>query len=351
MSKAKTSKKQGVELGPDSDPKVLYTTYVKECKSIAIEPSNQLKAALTNEENANLGKQIIVVGTEEEKLGPGGCRAFVNAVVNQQVPFTAIKDIRLCRSNIKDAGAAALASLLSATATKKSIDTPSDPSAPQLLDWKLEYLELNNNDIGSEGARSLGRSLCVGMNRTLTTLVLDFNPLGSDGVAALCKGLSTNSTLQKLSLKHCNIDEVGGRPIGEMLSFKKSQLVSLDLTSNMIGGSGLIAFCDGLGANASLKTLRLGDNSISCQTDDDARALSSFADVLVKHPSLLAIDLLHNKIGTNGGKLLIPAVRDNKQITEFKVDAKMDDEVFKLLFRVSTTSKKKPSKGKKSKKK
>ena len=70
MSKAKTAKKQGVELGPDSDPKVLYTTYVKECKSIAIEPSNQLKAALTNEENANLGKQIIVVGTEEEKLGP-----------------------------------------------------------------------------------------------------------------------------------------------------------------------------------------------------------------------------------------------------------------------------------------
>ena len=105
--------------------------------------------------------------------------------------------------------------------------------------------------------------------------------------------------------------------------------------------------CAGLSENTSLKTFRLGDNSIG-QTDDDAEALEMFASVLVKHPSIIGIDLLHNTIGTRGGTLLLPAVRDNKQISEFKVDSKMDDELFKSLFKVSTSKK---SKGKKKKKK
>ncbi|KAL7542773.1 hypothetical protein ACHAXR_012385, partial [Thalassiosira sp. AJA248-18] len=176
--------------------------------------------------------------------------------------------------------------------------------------------------------------------------------LGSDGVTALCKGLSTNSTLKKLSLKHCNIDERGGKPIGEMLSFKRLGLISLDLTSNSIGPLGLIDICDGLNENTSLKTFRLGDNSVE-QTNDDAKALDMFAGVLAKHPSIMAVDFLHNKIGTGGGTRLLPAVHDNKQITEFKVDSRsMCDQLFQSLFRASTSKKKgKKGKGKKGKKK
>jgi len=197
---------------------------------------------------------------------------------------------------------------------------------------------------------ALGRSLCVGMNRTLSTLVLDFNrTLGSDGVAALCKGLSTSSTLKKLSLKHCNIDERGGKSIGGMLSFKRLTLSQLDVTSNSIGGLGLKDMCVGLSENTSVKTLRLGDNAIG-QTDNDVEALEMFASALVKHPSIIGVDLLHNTIGTVGGSLLLPAVRDNKRISEFKVDSTMDDELFKSLFKVSTAKKSKGKKKKKSKK-
>ena len=182
---------------------------------------------------------------------------------------------------------------------------------------------------------------------TQATLVLDFNrTLGSEGVIALCKGLRTNSTLKKLSLKHCNIDERGGTPIAEMLQFKRLALISLDVTSNSLGGIGLLDICEGLGCNSILKILRLADNSI-CQ--DDTTALEKFAGVLAKHPSLIAVDMLHNKIGTTGGQLLLPAIRDKTQITEFKVDSRMDDELFKSLFRASTASKKK--KGKKKAKK
>ena len=134
-----------------------------------------------------------------------------------------------------------------------------------------------------------------------------------------------------------------------MLTFKRSGLISLDLTSNSIGGLGLIDICSGLLENGSLKTLRLGDNSIG-QTDDDAKALEMFASVLAKHPSIMAVDLLHNDIGTDGGTLLLPAIRDNKQITEFKCDSRMDDTLFNSLFRVSTAKKSKGSKKKKKKK-
>lgn len=48
------------------------------------------------------------------------------------------------------------------------------------------------------------------MNKSLLSLVLDFNGnLGVDGIGALCKGLRTNSSLLKLSLRYCSIDGEG----------------------------------------------------------------------------------------------------------------------------------------------
>ena len=332
------------ELGPYSDPEILHKNYVKECAAIGIEAYSPVKDALTNVNNPNRGNQILILKQSKDDgncLGPDGCRALINAIIAQ--PFTAAKDIRIS-SNIKDSGAAALGKLLAATAKKPSIQ-PLDPSAM----WKIEYLELINNDIGRDGALALGRSLCVGMNGTLATLILDFNQtLGSDGLAALCKGLTTNSTLKKLSVRYCNIDERGGKPVGEILRYKRTGLISLDLTSNRLGCSGLRDISDGMVENTSLITLRLGDISVG-QSDDDAKALGLFAGVLVKHPTIVAIDIMHNHIGDKGGNLLLPAVTENSRITDFKVDSRMDSELFKTLFRVSAPPPKKRPKGKGSK--
>ncbi|KAL7437548.1 hypothetical protein ACHAXH_003179 [Discostella pseudostelligera] len=338
---AKRKGKEGaVVLEPGSDPQILYKNYVKECSAAGIEPFGQLKNALLNEENPNRGKQIILSQSPTEgglTLGPDGCRALMNAMIGR-VPFTAVQDIRIC-SKIEDGGAAAVGALLSATAKKKFVD-PNDRAAG-VENWKIEYLELINNEIGCVGALALGRSLCVGMNRTLTTLVLDFNKtLGSDGVEALCKGLKTNSTLKKLSLRYCGMDKRGGKAIADVLRFKKTALVFLDLSNNQLGGLGLFDMCDGLSENTSLKTLRLAENSIG-QTDDDAKALEKFAGVLVRHVSIIAVDLLYNHIGTHGGSLLLPAVTDNTGIIEFKVDPRMDNALFQSLFRVSMSSEKK----------
>lgn len=330
----------GADVGPYTDPDLLYKNYIKECAAIGIEQFGPVKDALTNEANPNRGKQIIVVTPGNgDCLGSGGVRALVNAIIAQ--PFTAVKDIRIS-SQLKDPGATAIGTLLSATAKKLVVNN--NGSAPPPPEWQLEYLELINNEIGRDGALALGRSLCVGMNKTLAALVLDFNPLGSNGLNALCKGLRTNSSLKRLSVRHCSIDEHSGKAVGEMLHFKKTALIAIDLSNNKLGCIGLCdMLSEGMDENTSLKTLRLADNSIG-QTDDDFKTLESFATLLMKHPSLIAVDLMHNRIGTKGGRILLPAVTENKRVTEFKVDSNMDNDVFKALFRVSAPPKKVKSK-------
>ena len=127
-------------------------------------------------------------------------------VLSTVEPFTSLKDLRIRSSNIQDTGALAVATFLRATAEVKTPKEASEEKAttaqPQ---WKLQYLDLSDNVIGHQGALQIGRSLEVGMNKTLSTLILDFNPLGSAGALSLCKGISTNSSLKVLSIRHCDI--------------------------------------------------------------------------------------------------------------------------------------------------
>lgn len=79
-------------------------------------------------------------------------------------------------------------------------------------------------------AMAIGQALSIGCNKSLLSLKLDYNPsLRSEGVAALCRGLRTNSTLKQLHLPYCNLDADAGAPLGEMLSYVKLQLAVLNL--------------------------------------------------------------------------------------------------------------------------
>ena len=109
------------------------------------------------------------------------------------IMYKQLQELRVWRSNIGDDGASSLAELLRLGGAE----------------IQLQYLELTDNNITASGAFALGRSLSCMMNRSLLTLSLDYNmSLKSEGVAALCMGLRTNSTLKKLSLQYCDICEV-----------------------------------------------------------------------------------------------------------------------------------------------
>lgn len=345
------------------DPSILHNTYVQACNSIGIKPYGF--------DTNDSGEQIIITGSskkENDRLSSGGCRALMKALSGKLVrgdvlstvePFTSLKDLRIRSSNIQDTGALAVATFLRATAEVKTPKEASEEKAttaqPQ---WKLQYLDLSDNVIGHQGALQIGRSLEVGMNKTLSTLILDFNPLGSAGALSLCKGISTNSSLKVLSIRHCDITNSteGDEPIFcAMLSFKRLALATLDLSSNRLEGKGLKEqLCSGLEQNSSLTTLRLADNNIR-QTDEDVAALEEFGKVLSRNSTLTDIDLNNNLIGSKGGKCLLHYVSENKHITTFKVsEIGMDTETYTALFRVSNVAKgkgKKKGKKKSSKKK
>lgn len=218
------------------DTATLYNNYAQVCQNIGIEPYNDLKQIVTT-----TGEQIIITGSDKLKLSSGGCRALMNAMTGKLEgatsvePFTSIKDLRIRSSSINDCGALAVSTFLRATAEVKQeevIKPDADVVSAVHPDWKLQFLDLSDNNIGPQGALYLGRALEVGMNKTVTTLILDFNALGSEGASALCKGIATNSSLQVLSLKHCSIDSMGGAPISAMLTFKRLALTSLDLSDN-----------------------------------------------------------------------------------------------------------------------
>ena len=61
----------------------------------------------------------------------------------------------------------------------------------------MHTLDLFDNKLGVPAMLALGKALSAGGNTTVKSLKLDYNPdIGSKGLAALCDGLMTNSTLE-----------------------------------------------------------------------------------------------------------------------------------------------------------
>jgi hypothetical protein len=82
------------------------------------------------------------------------------------------------------------------------------------------------------------------------------------GIAALCRGLRTNIALKQLHVQFCNITADGGVHLAELLANARSNLDTLNITGNRIGGIGLKSLCKGLMVNAKLETLIMADNMI-----------------------------------------------------------------------------------------
>jgi hypothetical protein len=82
------------------------------------------------------------------------------------------------------------------------------------------------------------------------------------GVAELCRGLRTNSTLKQLHLSYCGIDASGGDTLADVLANARSGLEVLNVNGNRLGGVGLQGLCRGLMVNTRLSKLMLADNQI-----------------------------------------------------------------------------------------
>eukprot|EP01038_Epipyxis_sp_PR26KG_P008306 gene8306-11237_t len=103
----------------------------------------------------------------------------------------------------------------------------------------LEYLSLEWNHLGSDGAAIIAQSL--DFNKSLTYLDLRNNSITNEGAIALANCLEFNSTLLTLDLRWNKIEDKG------LLSFKKSiternPSINLVITGNLISDSSLHEF-------------------------------------------------------------------------------------------------------------
>jgi len=334
---------------PGMNPDAFKSNYTKFCKLIAVPANQKVLDQLTDEEKleAFLKHNQLVVDDEHGALGPHGTRSLCTAIMGSGsgmngAPCKLVKSLRLWRSDVNDDGAACIAEVLRLGGAEVAIS----------------YLELLDNNVGVRGARSLGQALTYGQNRSLLTLKLDYNAsLGSEGVFALCQGLRTNSTLKQLHLPYCNIDEKGGPPLGEMLSYRQLTLNMLNLQGNHLGGAGLKGICDGLETNVALASLSVADNGIA-QTDEDIAALEALARLIMKPESVLAaVDMLYNRIGEKGGKAMLFIFNGGKEegkgapskVKQLLVDSTLPQQLFDHLCRIDAAGGGKKKKGKKKK--
>lgn len=205
------------------------------------------------------------------------------------------------------------------------------------FDEPLEIVGLayHSNDVGPSGCRGLARSMVK--SKFLAILELDFNPgIGDDGV----KGLTHYGhcpTLNRLSLKFCNIGDAGAATLGKWIAEDGCQLKELYLNGNRIGPEGATQFAEGLGKNKTLNRVELNDNIFGYDHD----AMNALHDGIQACPTLQYVNLLNNfEISDEIGEKFLELTRD-KPLGECVLSPKMNTAVFQNIKAISLTNKRK----------
>lgn len=268
--------------------------------------------------------QMAVAG---QPVGPVGAGALVTAVQCME-PILNVKKFTLYKCDVRDQGAFKLATLL-------------------FNQYGIEECELLENDIGWEGANSIGLSLKA--NMCLKSLSLDYNPLGDEGIAALADGLRWNCFLENLSVSYCGIGCYGAGALAQdVIANEYCKLTGLDLRGNELGPDGVAAIADSLKANLTLISLNLADTGMG----NSSVSREAVREALQKHPTLTSLDLNLNAIGVEGGQMLLDVLPRNTNITKCGVFERLGELYVKIQEQVdeNAKSKKKKKKGKKKKK-
>ena len=184
-------------------------------------------------------------------------------------------------------------------------------------------LNLDNNEIGVEGAKELAEALET--NTSLTTVILSNNGIGDRGAIALATALRANHTLKSLDLSNNGIGDRGANMLADALGTNDTlKIKSLNLGNNDIGDRGAIALAGALGTNKTLTTLNLTANDIG---EEGAIAL---ATALGTNKTLTSLELNNNnRISARISQVLAEALRKNILKIDMNIISSLSD--FKSL--------------------
>ena len=172
-----------------------------------------------------MSKKIVFAGENREgssasdKVSSVAVKQFGKALKEMCPFYCNVKALCFWRLPIEDDG------------VKGIVEFAAKPPKPDV--WEgLVNLELIECKLSSVSCDLLGEQLAN--NIALKSLILDFNPLGDEGVSLLAAGLRKNSKLATLKLAYCGITSASAQSLADGM-IKGSKIKVLDLKGNRLG--------------------------------------------------------------------------------------------------------------------
>lgn len=316
----------------DISTELMVPMYRKKCKDLKI-TSHPAVLALFNDalDNGEEVKNIFLseIGDDNTKALMMGLKEVKIGV--KKFGYVHATEINMVKCLIKDEGAKSICDYLTDNKTIKT-------------------LNLTYNLMQHEGAGYIGKLLFPGIGSPLETIILDYCPIGSLGVALLCNGFNTNAVLTSLSLGYCSIDSKGAEPLSEALCFINSALESLNLEGNFLKNEGVIALCPGLTIAKSLKEINLVRNEFG----EDRKVLDALTGPMSKNSKLRTYRLHDNGLNSQETVTkLMDIMKAFRNVSKITINDKLNKDNQKELKKLEKENKPKgkKKKGKKGKKK
>jgi hypothetical protein len=193
----------------------------------------------------------------------------------------------------------------------------------------------HSNNVGPCGCRAIARGMVA--SKCLAVLELDFNPGISDvGVESLVH-YGHCPTMNKISLRFCDIGDRGAEAIGRWIAREDCKIKEMLLNGNKIGPRGATGIGHGLGQNMSLVRLDLADNLFGY----DADCLDAIHDGIIGCPTIQCINMLnHFKCPEGMGQKFFELTRA-KPLGECLLSVKMDTFTFQNTRQLAMANKRK----------
>jgi hypothetical protein len=175
----------------------------------------------------------------------------------------------------------------------------------------LSKLRLRGCNLDRDNAKKIGMVLCN--SRTLHTLCLKGNRLGSAGLAELAPALYHNTSIKVLDMPYNDLNDTASAALLLDILRINRTMTALDLSGNTFGDTTLAVqrIADGLGSNSTLLKVDLS----SCALKDVgfsilAQTLGSQSTTLQK------LTLNHTQIKSTGVGVLLEAMEQGNHITD-----------------------------------
>lgn len=226
-----------------------------------------------------------------EEMGPVNVRAIMDTF--SEISYKHLKTIRLWKVRTEDEGVRAICNYIEKAQT-------------------IEYLDLLDNDITPLGCEFLGKVL--GAGSPIVKLKLDHNCFGTDGLRNLTVGLSKNSTIEKLSLKYCKLDEHSSRYLQDILANINTKMKSVKLQGNPLKNEGVFQLLRAVEFNESLEKLKIPDVQMSVIGDEHNKAeeekvSKKLLEVVESNKNIHTYDFRFNQLSDEGKNVAYAVAR------------------------------------------